>query len=332
MSDDVRFDEMTTVQLQQYMRDNKETLTPEQRHDILKLWQQKSICEKKKAVEEANKTPRKKIQVEIQTQPILQESTMKNPPSSLQELYKNIDYLHGIYQKKLALTLIPYKFWDWMIDESSHSSIALEQAKMTDEEQENFIKLCIQQDKNYKQAFLDILTAAFTEPHLTHDIVIGTASTLMKDIEPEHRNYYRKVSVQMYDLGIAVQNPASIPLKMTSILREIEEGNKSPIQKALDIHYNVIFIQPFIDSNKRTARLLANYYLIKNDYPPILISPKDQAAYLDAMIELKKTGNPEKYETFMLSNLETTLKRSIERLDQLPIKNFSKLKATRSER
>ena len=332
MNKQLDYNKMTSKELQQYIRENKTALTAEQRHGLLKLWQKKSLSEKEKLVEEANKKPRKTVRVEIKPQPVLQESTLKNPPPSIQELYQNIHQLQKVYQKKLATTLIPYKFWDWMIDESSHSSIALEQTKMTDEEQDNFIRLCRLQDKNYKQAFLDILTNSYTEPHLTHDIVIGTASTLMKDIEPEHKNYYRKVGVQMYDLGIAVQNPASIPLKMTSILREIEEGNKTPIQKALDIHYNVIFIQPFIDSNKRTARLLANFYLIKNEYPPILISPKDQAAYLEAMVELKKTGNAEKYEHFMLKNLENTLVRSIERLEQLPVKNLSKLIAEKGSR
>lgn len=326
------FEKMSLDEMKKFFQSNRASFSEEQCKLALHTIQKRSVIERRKKDEEKQKNAPARIVAETKSEPALRETTTQNPPRDIRNLYKKIDTLQKEYKKKLVSTLLPAQFWDWMIDESTYSSIALEQAKETTEEQEKFIKICKLQDKNYREAFLNILTNSLTEPHLTHDIIIGTASTLMKDIEPEHKNNYRTVSVQMHDLGIAVQNPASIPRKMGRILMEIEEGDKTPIQKALDIHYNVIFVQPFIDTNKRTARLLANFYLIKNDYPPILIPPEQQKEYLDSMVELNKNGNTEKYERFMLKNLEKTLTSSIERLKQMPVKNIQRIAKNQNTR
>ncbi len=326
------FEKMSLDEMKKFFQSNRASLSEEQRKSVLHMIQERSAIERRKKDEEKQKNTPPRTVTETKPEPALRETTTKNPPQDIRNLYKKIDTLQKEYKKKLLSALLPAQFWDWMIDESTYSSIALEQAKETTEEQEKFIKICKLQDKNYREAFLNILTNSLTEPHLTHDIIIGTASTLMKGIEPEHKNNYRTVSVQMHDLGIAVQNPASIPRKIGRILMEIEEGDKTPIQKALDIHYNIIFVQPFIDTNKRTARLLANFYLIKNDYPPILIPPERQKEYLDSMVELNKNGNTEKYERFMLKNLEKTLTSSIERLKQMPVKNMQRITKNQNTR
>lgn len=320
---------MSSDEIKAYMREHKNDLSISERKNILSIWQEKSKSERKnrdeeKAVEIAKTRPQSPA-ITDDTLPYYP-TTMDNPSVRVGRLYSDIEKLHSVYQAKLANTLMEFDFWKWMSSEHTHTSIALEQSKIAEEHDtdDNFIKLCKKQNANFEKAFSDILTYAHTEPILTHDIIIQTASTLMNEIEPEHKNDYRRVSVQMYDLGIAVQNPATIRPCMTSLLTAMAmDKNTSPktaIKKALDIHYNTIFIQPFIDSNKRTSRLLANYYLIQGGYPPILISPKDQKEYIDVMVELKKTGNPEKYETFMLSRLKNTLEKSIKRLNEMPRK------------
>ncbi|MBR5129690.1 MAG: Fic family protein [Alphaproteobacteria bacterium] len=319
------FNAMSADEIKKYIKEHKNALSASEQKELLHCWQEKNKAEKKERnAEIAKSLPRHSI-AEAQ-EPSYHITTMDNPTPDIQQLYQDIELLHTDYQTKLANTLIDYDFWKWMLAESTHTSIALEQDKHAKhgENDADFVKLFRKQNANFEEAFWYTLTNAHTEPNLTHDMVIKTASTLMDGIEAEHKNDYRRVSVQMYDLGIAVQNPASIRSKMTSLLSGLAHNKstdpKTFIQKALDVHYNVIFIQPFIDTNKRTSRLLANYYLIQGGYPPILISPKDQKEYINTMVELKKTGNPEKYETFMLSRLKKTMQKSIERLNELPRK------------
>ncbi|MBO7257556.1 MAG: Fic family protein [Alphaproteobacteria bacterium] len=323
------FHSMSSSDIKKYMQEHKNELTSAERKKIVALWQSKNLAENKalaeKQAKEIAKT-RSQVSKETENIPPYYPATMSNPSQYIQQLYADIDALHTVYQTKLANTLMEFEFWKWMLSENTHTSIALEQNKTanTHDTDENFIKVWRKQNANFEQAFTDILTYAHTEPNLTHDMVIHTASTLMDGIEAEHKNDYRRVSVQMYELGIAVQNPASIRSHMTSLLNTLAHNKdtspQTAIKKALDVHYNTIFIQPFIDTNKRTSRLLANYYLIQGGYPPILIAPKDQKEYIDAMVELKKTGNPEKYETFMLSLLKHTMEKSIKRLNELPRK------------
>ena len=322
------FNSMSANDIKKYAQEHKNELTSDERKKIIALWQSKSLAEQKLLAEKqaAEIAKTRSALTETGDTPAYYPTTMDKPTENIKQLYDDIEKLHTIYQTKLANTLVEFEFWKWMMSESTHTSIALEQEKKArhHDTDGNFIKVWKKQSANFEDAFSDILTYAHTEPNLTHDIVIKTATTLMDGIEPAHKNDYRRVSVQMYDLGIAVQNPATIRSRMTSLLSKLASNNdtspQTAIKKALDIHYNTIFIQPFIDTNKRTSRLLANYYLIQGGYPPILISPKDQKEYINTMVELKKTGNPEKYEAFMLSRLKQTMEKSIKRLNELPHK------------
>lgn len=56
-----------------------------------------------------------------------------------------------------------------------------------------------------------------------------------------------------------------------------------PVRRASMIHIEFVKIHPFIDGNGRTARLLLNFELMKNGYPPIVIEKGDRAEYYSAL-------------------------------------------------
>ena len=49
-------------------------------------------------------------------------------------------------------------------------------------------------------------------------------------------------------------------------------------------------IHAFADGNGRTGRAIMNYYLIKNDYPPVIIYQDDKQIYYDALEYFDETG------------------------------------------
>lgn len=55
-------------------------------------------------------------------------------------------------------------------------------------------------------------------------------------------------------------------------------------ERAVYMHMAIINIHPFSDGNGRTARLIMNYELIKNNYPPVLINENQKLSYY-ALIE-----------------------------------------------
>ena len=54
------------------------------------------------------------------------------------------------------------------------------------------------------------------------------------------------------------------------------------IKKLALFHIKFEAIHPFIDGNGRTGRLLVNFELMKNGYPPIDIKYSDRKSYYDA--------------------------------------------------
>jgi len=63
-----------------------------------------------------------------------------------------------------------------------------------------------------------------------------------------------------------------------------------PLVLAVIVHHKFEKIHPFMDGNGRTGRILLNYILIKNSYPPIIIKNKGREEYLRFM---RKADNSE---------------------------------------
>lgn len=78
--------------------------------------------------------------------------------------------------------------------------------------------------------------------------------------------------------------PEETPSLMNELVQwyndEAVIGELSPLELAALLHYRFIRIHPFEDGNGRIARLLVNYVLIRNNYPPVIIQSKDKENYL----------------------------------------------------
>lgn len=78
--------------------------------------------------------------------------------------------------------------------------------------------------------------------------------------------------------------PEETPSLMNELVQwyndEAVKGELSPLELAALLHYRFIRIHPFEDGNGRIARLLVNYVLIRNNYPPVIIQSKDKENYL----------------------------------------------------
>ena len=82
-------------------------------------------------------------------------------------------------------------------------------------------------------------------------------------------------------------SPEETPAKMNELvdwLRNTSAEKKlHPLQIAAQLHYDFVRIHPFDDCNGRTSRLLMNYVLMRNGYPPVIIKSADKKNYLNAL-------------------------------------------------
>lgn len=99
----------------------------------------------------------------------------------------------------------------------------------------------------------------------------------------EYPNSVRLQNGEMFEYA----SPMDTPIQMGELIQWFreEEGKKElhPVQLAALLHYNFVRIHPFDDGNGRISRLLMNYVLLKNDYPPIIIKSEDKKNYLRSL-------------------------------------------------
>ena len=73
--------------------------------------------------------------------------------------------------------------------------------------------------------------------------------------------------------------------EMDRLIHEIAQNDRSVIEMTAYIHHRFVAIHPFLDGNGRVARLLGNLYLIRNGYPPVVLSQKKRQQYYRALRE-----------------------------------------------
>ncbi|MDD5528952.1 MAG: Fic family protein [bacterium] len=82
-----------------------------------------------------------------------------------------------------------------------------------------------------------------------------------------------------------------------------------PLVMAAIIHNQFEHIHPFQDGNGRVGRLLLNFILIKNNYPPINISLKDRGEYYYSLQEYSENQNLKPTIEFLVKQYKKTLKQ-----------------------
>jgi len=72
----------------------------------------------------------------------------------------------------------------------------------------------------------------------------------------------------------------------------------NPFEKAIYIHCNLAYIQPFYDGNKRTSRILQTITFANENIMPLISKEKFIANYLDAILSYYETGSYKNYIQF----------------------------------
>ncbi|MFT3934490.1 MAG: Fic family protein [Chitinophagaceae bacterium] len=115
---------------------------------------------------------------------------------------------------------------------------------------------------------------------------------------------------ETFEYASPIETPALMG-DLINWLREAEEKKQlHPVEIAAELHYKFVRIHPFDDGNGRVSRLLMNYILIKNNYPPIIIKSEDKKNYLAALHDAD-TGNISSFKTYIAQQLIPSLELSI---------------------
>jgi Fic family protein len=85
---------------------------------------------------------------------------------------------------------------------------------------------------------------------------------------------------------------------------ELINGKEDIFEKALLTLALISYIQPFVDGNKRTARIVSNAILMNNKYCPISFRTVDSVEYKKAMLLFYEQNNLSVFKEIFINQFE----------------------------
>ncbi len=129
----------------------------------------------------------------------------------------------------------------------------------------------------------------------------------------EYKEYPNSVRLQNGEI-FEYASPSETPALMNELIQwyksELDKKEIHSLVLASLFHYKFVCIHPFDDGNGRISRLLMNYILLKNDYPPVIIKSANKKDYLSAL-HSADTGDIDTFHNYIAQQLIWSLEISI---------------------
>ncbi len=158
---------------------------------------------------------------------------------------------------------------------------------------------------NHGQAF-DFILSLVGRREIAEADILEIHRIVLSSIDTEYAGRYRDTRVRIAGSDVVFPNHVKIPELMGKFVEDIN-AELGPIQKALNAHYELVTIHPFVDGNGRTARLLMNLILMQHGYPPAIIKPRYRLKYLKALEQAQLGGSKDQYTEFMLKSIDKSM-------------------------
>lgn len=140
----------------------------------------------------------------------------------------------------------------------------------------------------HKDAYYYIENLIKEKKELDEAEILNIHSLVLID-RPEAKGKYRNVPVRILGTNAKPSEPYLIKPKIENLLNWYNQIKIDIIEKIALFHLKFENIHPFLDGNGRTGRLILNFELMKQGFPPINIKYKDRRRYYDAFKAYKET-------------------------------------------
>ena len=140
--------------------------------------------------------------------------------------------------------------------------------------------------QNTEKVFFEIY---LSREELGHKLIIKIHDKLIENIDA--RIGYRATDVRVLRSNFEATPAPYVKTDMDLLLKWYKNNNKKlhPFVLATIFYHKFEKIHPFMDGNGRTGRIILNYILSLNDYPPLIIHKKTRKEYLEALRKADKS-------------------------------------------
>ncbi|WBW49310.1 Fic family protein [Peptoniphilus equinus] len=152
---------------------------------------------------------------------------------------------------------------------------------------------------NHARAFQYIKHLIQTGEAMTEDKVKDIHERVVQNIF--QGGLYRTANVRITGASFSPPDWTRVREQMKGFIEEVQyrETHTNAIECAAFIHAEFVRIHPFADGNGRTARLLMNYELLKNNFLPISIPVDMQSRYYSSLDRYSKGKSLDSLHDFM---------------------------------
>ncbi len=153
---------------------------------------------------------------------------------------------------------------------------------------------------------------------LTEDFLKDLHAQIMNGLLDDG-GLYRNVNIKINGSNHVPCDHIKLYDRMAKYFNDVNGRETDSMAEIAYAHLQLAKLHPFLDGNGRLARLVLNFFLIKNGYLPISIKTKRRLEYFDLLETFKVEKNPVPFENF----LEDLVSREYDRLIDL-INHFKK--------
>lgn len=155
--------------------------------------------------------------------------------------------------------------------------------------------------RNHAEAF-DYIVSLIDSQIRYEDVILKIHSIILKGIDDINKGSYRNVRVRISGSDAVLPNPIKVPQLMEELCQKLDSREDSFL-KALEAHYKLVEIHPFVDGNGRTARLLMNLILLRAKVLPLIVPPRECKRYITVINRRNTRGHLLGYYNYMLGLL-----------------------------
>ena len=138
---------------------------------------------------------------------------------------------------------------------------------------------------NHREAILYVERVIANSEPLTLHFIKGLHQLILKGIDDEWAGVWRKSNVIIAGATHVPPSHIQVPEQMEALANWYSEASQNlhPVKLAAQLHSDFVKIHPFVDGNGRTARLLMNFELMKNGFPPLILPVEKRLEYYEAL-------------------------------------------------
>ena len=149
--------------------------------------------------------------------------------------------------------------------------------------------------ENHKQAFSNMLDHLESNDTLSVSIIKEVHADLTDRLQYD-KGQFKKNENLIIGAEFQTASPSETPFLVQQLVDNLEyrlenaATDEEKLESVLDAHIQFERIHPFSDGNGRTGRVIMNYSLLQEGFPPLIIEKETKATYIELLAKQDLDG------------------------------------------